>query len=154
MSCSKARHSDEGCGMQLKILFLYLIYFLINFSKRSRSVCYIYIYRSVCYIYTYIYIYIYTYSIRIRYIYTYIYIYIYTSLESYMSRVLNTVVELIRLEDKLELLQFILIQSRFECLRRYSEFHALRDHQATDRYYSILIINTGYHTGSPSVDLY
>ena len=38
----------------------------------------------------------------------YIYIYIYrqvSSLESYMSRVLNTVVELIRLEDKLELLQ-------------------------------------------------
>jgi hypothetical protein len=37
----------------------------------------------------------------------YIYIYIYrqvSSLESYMSRVLNTVVELIRLEDKLELL--------------------------------------------------
>jgi hypothetical protein len=41
-------------------------------------------------------------------IYIYIYIYIYrhvSSLESYMSsRVLNTVVELIRLEDKLELL--------------------------------------------------
>ena len=40
-------------------------------------------------------------------IYIYIYIYIYRqvlSLESYMSRVLNTVVELIRLEDKLELL--------------------------------------------------
>jgi hypothetical protein len=37
----------------------------------------------------------------------YIYIYIYrqvSSVESYMSRVLNTVVELIRLEDKLELL--------------------------------------------------
>ena len=25
------------------------------------------------------------------------------------------------------------------CVDRYSEFHALRDHQATDRYYSIFI---------------
>jgi hypothetical protein len=42
-----------------------------------------------------------------RHLKCYIYIYIYrqvSSLESYMSRVLNTVVELIRLEDKIELL--------------------------------------------------
>ena len=48
----------------------------------------------------------------------YIYIYIYrqvSSLESYMSRVLNTVVELIRLEDKLDLLymNFISLQICF-----------------------------------------
>ena len=39
-----------------------------------------------------------------------------------------------------------IIQSRFECLRRYSEFHALRNHQATDRYYSIFIINLSMST--------
>ena len=50
----------------------------------------------------------------------YIYIYI-SSLESYMSRVLNTVVELIRLEDKLELLHmnFISLQiCEFRMTRR------------------------------------
>jgi hypothetical protein len=53
---------------------------------------------------------------------------------TYGRRALNTIIS--RAE---------LIQSRFEYLRRYSEFHALHDHQATDRYYSIFIINTGYH---------
>ena len=56
--------------------------------------------------------------IRVCLLILYIYIYIYTqvsSLESYMSRVLNTVVELIRLEDKLELLHmnFISLQICF-----------------------------------------
>jgi hypothetical protein len=62
-------------------------------------------------IYIHIYIHIYTYT----YTYIYIYIYIYTqvsSLESYTSRVLNTVVELIRLEDKIELLHMNFISLR------------------------------------------